>query len=199
MTGKRKRIKQYRAWCDQTRVAAYDDARMLALAIAGSCHLPAISTYDLGIVLGVGEVVWQRTPAAYWWRGEQRWTEQRTSHAGYRSTFTEVRRESMNCAGTLGWLITSQRLVAREPTGEVISIHWTAIQAVSVDLIADAVALDGAAGYHCELRGPAIAPVGVAAIACCFGPRALLDHPSLVALRGVRVPVPTALDRESIE
>jgi len=156
---------------------------MLAVAIAGASSLPTTLTYDLGIVLLPSEVIWQRTTAAYWWRGEQRWTEQRISHAGYRSTVTEVQRESMNCSGTFAWLITNQRLAAREASGEVISIPWSAIQGVSVDLAADVVALDGADSYHGELRGPAIAPIAVAAIASCYGPHALLDHPALCVLR----------------
>lgn len=182
MTSKRKRLEQCRAWCDQTRAVAYDNARALALAIVGG-YQPTVPLYDLGIVLGPGEVVWQRTPADYWWRGEQSWSEQRTSYYGRRSTLTNIRRPVLNCAGTLEWLITNHRLVAREPTGEVISIHWTAIQAVGIDLTADAIGLDGAEGYHGELRGPAIAPVAVAAIGCCHGPYAILDHPALAALR----------------
>ncbi|WAX55111.1 hypothetical protein M6B22_11120 [Jatrophihabitans cynanchi] len=182
MTSKRKRLGQYRAWCDHTRALAYDNARALAVAIVGADQ-PALRIYDFGIVLGEGEVVWQRTPADYWWRGQQTWTEQRTSYNGGRSTLTNIRRPVLNCAGTLEWLITNQRLVAREPTGEVISIYWTAIEAVGIDLTAEVVVLDGADGYHGELRGPAIAPVAVAAIGCCHGPYALLDHPALAALR----------------
>lgn len=182
MTGKSKRIKQYRAWRDQTRAVAYDNARTLALAIVGGCQ-PAVQTYDLGIVLDTGEIAWQRTSADYWWRGQQTWTEQHTSYNGRRGTLSEVHRPVLNCAGTLDWLITNQRLAAREDSGEVISIRWTAIQAVSIDLIADLVVLDGANAYHGELRGPAIASVAVAAIACCHGPEALPGHPSLSPLR----------------
>ena len=182
MTSKRKRLEQYRAWCDHTRAVAYDNARTLALAIVGG-NQPAVPLYDLGIVLDPCEIVWQRTPADYWWRGQQTWTEQRTSHYGRRSTLTQVHRPILNCAGTLDWLITNQRLAAREPSGEVISISWAAIHAVSIDLAGDAVLLDAADGYHGELRGPAVAPVAVAAIGYCLGPRALLDHPALAALR----------------
>lgn len=182
MTSKRRRIKQYRAWCDQTRTLAYDNARVLAMAIVGG-YQPAVPIYDLGIVLSADEVVWQRAPATYWWRGQQTWTEQRTSYYGHRGTLTEIRRPVLNWAGALDWLITNQRLTAREASGEVISIHWTAIQAVTIDLAHDAVALDGADGYRGELRGPAIAPIAVAAIACCYEPRALTDHSALRALR----------------
>lgn len=181
MTTKRKRIKQYRAWCDQTRTVAYYNARMLALAIA-SGYEPKVPVYDLGIVLGADEVVWQRTQADYWWRGQQTWIEQRTSYYRHRSTLAEVRRPVMNWAGTLDWLITNQRVAAREGSGEVISIRWSAVQALSVDLPHDAVTLDGTDSYHGELYGP-VAPIAVAAIACCHGPQALLNHPAVAALR----------------
>lgn len=65
----------------------------------------------------------------------------------------------------------------------MISICWTAIQAVSADLARDVAILDGANAYHGELRGPAIAPIAIAAIACCHGPEALPGHPSLSPLR----------------
>lgn len=187
MTSKRKQIKQYNAWCDQTRAAAYDNARTLALAIVAG-YQPAVPIYDLGIVLAADEVVWQRTPATYWWRGQQSWAEQRTSYYGHRSVLTEKRRPVMNSTGTLDWLITDQRLAARESGGEVISVYWSAIQAVSIDLTVDVVAFDGADGYHGELRGPTIAPIAVAVIACCYGRRALVNYPSLGPLRGQQVP-----------
>lgn len=59
-------------------------------------------------------------------------------------------------AGMLDWLITNQRLAARRPDGQVVAIYWSAIQAISVDLIREVVVLDGADGDHGELRGPAI-------------------------------------------
>lgn len=189
MTSKRKRMKQYRAWCDEARTLAYENARTLALTITGG-HQPAVPIYDLGIVLGADETVWQRAAACYWWRGEQTWTEQRTSYNGRRGTLTEVRRPVLNCAGTLSWLITNRRLGTRQPNGEVISIYWTAIQAISIDLAADAIVLDGTDGYRGELRGPAIAPVAVAAVASCHGVYALLDHPAVAPLRIPAAPAP---------
>ena len=105
------------------------------------------------------------------------------SHSGRRSTVNEVHQPCLIYAGMLNWIITNQRLAARKPDGHVVSIYWSAIEAISVDLAGEIVVLDGADGYHGELRGPAIAPIAVAAIATCHRPQALLDHPALEPLR----------------
>lgn len=181
MTSKRERAKQYRAWCENTRAAAHSNARALALGLAGAA-LPIAQTYDLGIVLNPGERALHRCPAHYAWRGTVMWT---THHAQLLSSTIsrDHTRTALYNEGVLDWLITDQRLTTRGPNREVVSIYWSAIQGVTVDLTADHVSLDGADDYHGELTGPAIAPIAVAAVACCHGPDALLDHPALLKLR----------------
>ncbi len=85
--------------------------------------------------------------------------------------------------GILDWRITNQRLAARQTDGTVLSIYWSAIEAVSVDLAREYVMLDAINGFHGVLSGPTVAPIAVAAIASCHGPHALLDHPALEQLR----------------
>lgn len=179
---KRKQRRALAAWATQTRVTSRDNARALALTIVDG-RAPGMQAYDLGIVLGDGETAWQRAPADYWWRGEQSWTVQYNSHYGYRSTVNEVHQPCMFHAGMLDWLITNQRLTARRPNGQVVSIWWSGVEAISVDPAREIVVLDGADGFHAELRGPALAPIAVAAIATCHGPQALIDHPALEPLR----------------
>ena len=95
------------------------------------------------------------------------------------------------------------RLAARKPDGQVVSIYWSAIEAISVDLAREIVVLDGTGGYHGELGGPAIAQIAVAAIATCHGPQALLDHPALGPLRagpvGASVPSRREIETDATE
>lgn len=184
--GKRKAIKRYSAWADETRTLAYEQARALAVAFGGG-EVRSYPVYDLGVVLGDGERVLHRCPAVYWWRSTDSWISQHTSYFGYSSTAREVTVPVLRPAGMLDWLVTDQRLVTRQQDGQVTSIYWSAINGVTVDLAAERVVLDGTAvgggPFHGELHGPAVAPIGVAAIACCHGPHALLDHPALAPLR----------------
>jgi hypothetical protein len=85
----------------------------------------------------------------------------------------------MFCLGTTDWVVTNQRIATRAAGGQVISIRWAAISGLTVDLVAEVVVLDGANGYHGELRGPTVATVAVVAVAACFGTQALMEAPSL--------------------
>jgi hypothetical protein len=179
---RRKQKKAMAAWTQQARETSPDAARALVLSIVRG-ESPGFQAYDLGIVLNDGETVWQRAPAHYQYRGERSWVEQHNSRRGYRSTINEVHQPCMFSAGFLDWLITDQRLGARQPDGTVLSIYWSAIEAITVDLARECVVFDAADGYHGVLSGAAIAPIAVAAIASCHGAHALLDHPALEPLR----------------
>lgn len=195
---KRKQRRALAAWSAQTRQASSAAARVLALTIVEGRSF-GVHAYDLGIVLGDGEIAWQRAPADYWWRGEQSWTVQHNSYHGYRSTINEVHQPCMYHAGMLDWLITNQRLATRKPDGHVISVWWAAIEAISADLAREIVVLDGTGGYHGELRGPAIASIAVAAVATCHGWEALLDHPALEPLRARQSAGAGASNTEAID
>jgi hypothetical protein len=197
---KRKQRRAMAAWAAQARETSRHAARDLALTIVRG-QPSTMQAYDLGIVLNDGETAWQRAPADYWYRSECSWMVQYNSYRGYRSTINEVHQPCLSHAGMLDWLITNQRLAARQHDGKVLSIYWSAIEAISVDLAREFVVLDGADGYHGELAGPAIAPIAVVAIATCHGPQALLDYPALEPLRarsrlrgGVVTPRPRDLD-----
>lgn len=179
---RRKQRRAIAAWAAHARETSRHAARELALTIVDG-RSAGMQAYDLGIVLNDGETAWHRAPADYWYRGEQSWLVQHNSYRGYRSTIDEVHQPCMIPVGMLDWLITNERLAARKPDGQVVSIYWSAIEAISIDLAREIVVLDGADGYHGELAGPAIAPIAVAAIATCHGPQALLDHPALEPLR----------------
>jgi hypothetical protein len=179
---KRNQRRAIAVWAAHARETSRNAARALALTIVDG-HSPGMQAYDLGIVLNDGETAWQRVPADYRWRGEQSWIVQHNSHRGYRSTLNEVHQPCMYYAGILDWVITNQRLAARKPDGQVVSIWWTALEAISVDLAREVVVLDGMDGYHGELSGPTIAPIAITAIAIRHGAQALLEHPALEPLR----------------
>ncbi len=147
---RRKQRRAMAAWASHARETSRHAARELALTIVRG-QPSAMQAYDLGIVLNDGETAWQRAPADYWYRGERSWMVQHNSYRGFRSTINEVHQPCMCYAGMLDWLITNQRLAARQPDGQVISIYWSAIEAISVDLAREIVVLDGADGYHGEL------------------------------------------------
>ena len=86
------------------------------------------------------------------------------------------------------WVITSLRLVARaRPDGELLSIWWSGIAGLQVDLDADTVRLDGNNGWRGAITGPGVAPIAVAGVAACHGPDVLASHPALACLRPRRV------------
>jgi hypothetical protein len=175
--------RKIRHWEAVVRQQANDNARALAVAIAtGTAWMPP--PYDLGILLEPGEIAWHRCPATYRWRGTDSWIEQRSSHGGRRAISREVTTPCMYSLGNTDWLVTNLRLAARSHDGQVISVYWSAIVGLTVDLDAGMVAIDGADGYHGELSGPALASIAVAAVAVCHGRRALVEHPGLGSLRG---------------
>lgn len=174
--------RQNRRWEAAVRVRAHQNARALAVAIvAGAAWQPP--AYDLGIVLEPGEVVWHRCPARYRWRGIESWTLQQVSRRGRRLVAQEIHTPCLVEAGMTDWLVTNRRLTTRIFDGQVIEIPWAAICGLTVDLAAEIVVLDARDGYHGELSGPAVAPIGVAAIATCHGRQGLLEHPGLALLR----------------
>jgi hypothetical protein len=172
--------RKFRRWEAAVRRQAHDTARALAVTIvAGNAWVPP--PYDLGVILEPGETLWHRCPATYHWRAYETWWLQ--TFCRRRNVTRPLQTAYLCTAGMTDWLITNLRLATRLPDGQVVSIYWSGLDAVSVNLDADLVVLDGPDGYHGELSGPATAPIAVAAIAACHGPHALLDHPAIASLR----------------
>jgi hypothetical protein len=166
----RKRRRELAARNSSTRAAAHEHARRVALQIAsGAGRGPA--AYDVGVVLHEGERVLGRAPARFQTFADGSWIER----------------------GTPEWVITSDRLVGRLPTGELESIAWSAIAGLRVDLAQEWVALDAFNGWRAVLSGPAIAPIAVADVASCHGTQAMIEHPALAPLREPRPAPQTAV------
>ncbi len=143
---------------------------------------------ELGVVLQPGEMPSGPSPgssghvgdrAAQVAAGRVRWGGRRVN-----STAREVTASGWQDRGEIDWLITSLRLVGRtHADGELVSIWWSGLASAQVDLAGDAVHLDRSNGWQGQLTGPGVAPIAVAAVAACYGPDALPDHPGLGRLR----------------
>jgi hypothetical protein len=158
-------------------------ARELARAIIEgrpdpTAHLAA------GVILQPGEDAWLRVQARLavrttqpaWTASTQvSWLGRRASHITRETTMGQWQNR-----GEIDWLITSQRIVGRLPTTtEMISVWWSGLAGVEINLKRDRVVLNGVNEWTGMLTGRAVAPVAVAAIAMCHGFEALLVHPAL--------------------
>jgi hypothetical protein len=86
--------------------------------------------------------------------------------------------------GQIDWLITSERIVGRLPASrEMISVWWSGLAGIDIDLKRDCIVLNGMNGWTGMLTGPAVAQIAVAAIAMCYGLEALLVHPAVEFIR----------------
>ena len=129
----RKHRRAMAEWTTQTRETSQHAARALAISSVQGLS-PGIQAYDLGIVVNNDEIAWRRVPAYYQYRGGRSWVVQRNSYRGRRSSLNEVHQPFMFSAGLLDWLLTNQRVAARQADGSVLSIYWSAIEAATVDL-----------------------------------------------------------------
>ena len=167
------------------RIAAGKASELLQ-ALAAGRHDPS-AHLEAGVVLGPGEVSWGRSKARLWvwssasawaWRSRASWWGRRAHGAG-RQTVVSGWRDH----GDVDWLVTSARLVGRAPgSGELISIWWAGLAGMQVDLHNEVMSLDAANGWRAQLRGPGVAPFGVAGVAGCHGTAALVGHPALASL-----------------
>ena len=169
------------------RQAASLQARELARAIIESrpdptAHLAA------GVILQPGEDAWLRVRARLAVRTSQpawtaytqvSWLGRRARNDSYETTTLQWQDQ-----GKIDWLITSQRIVGRlSATGEMISVWWSGLAGIDIDLKWERIVLNGVNGWTGMLAGPAVYPLAVTAIAMCYGPEALLIHPALDELR----------------
>jgi len=179
-------------------------ARGLVAMLAAGSHDP-VAHLVAGVVLQPGEVplTHARACLATWDTQAAQVTRSRVQGWGRRfeSATRQVAVSGWQDHGDVAFLITSLRLVGRNhPDGELLSIWWSGLAGIQVDLHVDTLHLDGVNGWRGQITGPGVATIGVAAVAACYGPGALLSHPALAGLRGpgneaetIRVPEPPAL------
>jgi hypothetical protein len=144
--------------------ASNDDARSLALELAGMRALQPADPVVLRLVLEQGETAWRRVTGT--------WLRVRTSG-----------RWSAAVPGDM--LVTDRRLLLRLATGEVVSLWWGSVVGFSPDLAAGHVVLDFGDGSPRALSGPGTPVIAVAGVASLYGIAALTTHPSLEVLRRI--------------
>jgi hypothetical protein len=143
------------------RTEAYHDARALALELARGVPSARFDPMTAGVVLQPGEMVYRQVPL--WIRVQQDgyWAE---------ASFADV-------------LVTDVRLLCRFASGSLISLWWSGIVGLNVDLDAEHITLDFGDGEPVNLAGAHVAPLAVLGIASVFGKESMLTHPSLAPLR----------------
>lgn len=201
----RRRPRRHRRLGDRKRRREAAVAARALLAMLASGGQDPVAHLVVGVVLQPGEVplIHARARLATWDTQAAQVTRARVRRWGRRfeSMARQVAVGGWQDRGDVAFLITSLRLVGRiQPDGELLSIWWNGLDGIQVDLDVDTLQLDGVNGWRGQITGPGVAPVGVAAVAACHGPGALLSHPALACLRGpstqaetVRAPEPPAL------
>lgn len=144
--------------------ASNDDARSLALELAGMRDLDPVDPVVLRLVLEEGETAWRRVTGT--------WLRVRTSGR-------------WSAAVTCDMLVTNRRLLIRLATGEVVSLWWGSVVGFSPDLAAGHVVLDFGDGSPRALSGPGTPVISVAGVASLYGIASLTTHPSLDVLRRI--------------
>lgn len=149
--------------------AAAEDARALALELAGMNPPQRIDAMALGVVTEPGEEVLRAAMCWVRWRVDGQWSE------------------ALWCQG----IVTTQRLLVRLPDGSLRSQWWSTVVGFDADLLAGHVVLDYGDGRPRQIAGPAAAAVAVAGIYALYGTEALITHPGLHPLRAQEAPSPS--------
>ena len=137
------------------------DARNLALEIAGLRPAMVVDTMPLGIALEPGETAHRAT-----WL----WLSMRFGSTWTVPEWCQV-------------LVTDRRLVCRLPDRGLACLWWGAVVGFEPDLVRGSVLLDFGDGRPRALAGPSIALVAVAGATAIYGVEALARHPALIPLR----------------
>ena len=143
------------------RSAAAEDARALALGLAGLAPLDRVDPMSLGLVLEPGETAYRLVTAWLSHRGPGRWS----------------------APETVSVIVTDRRLIARMPQGSVTSLWWGSLVGFHPDLSHSSLALDYGDGYPRRLSGPQVPAVVVVGIVALYGVDGLARHAALEPLR----------------
>jgi hypothetical protein len=141
-----------------------EDARALALELAGLRPQNQVDPVVLHLVIEDGEVAWRLVPGMWF----------RVQSAGQWSH-----------ALPADVLVTDRRLLLRLGTGEVVSLWWGSTVGFVPDLAARHVVLDFGDGSPRSVSGDGTPIIAVAGVASLYGLEALTTHPSLLSLRHV--------------
>ncbi len=139
-----------------------EDARLLALELAGLAPERQIDQIGVRVVLEPGERAPRATVARlWWWQGA--WVG------------------GVDC--TL--VVTDRRLIVRMPDASLGSLWWGSMVGFEADLNRGQVVVDFGDGSPRLLMGSGTAVVAVAGVAALYGIPALSGHPALAPLRQI--------------
>ncbi|SDP18479.1 hypothetical protein SAMN04489867_1664 [Pedococcus dokdonensis] len=158
MSGKRRTAE----YAESRVIYARDDARRLAMEVAGLEPGVHVDPVAMRVVLEPDETAWRRL--------ERLWFRVKVDGA-------------WSAASPGQALLTSRRLLVRLHSGEVFSLWWGSLVGFDPDLEREHVVLDYGDGAPRAVTGPGAALVAVAGIASLYGVSALTTHPALTALR----------------
>lgn len=140
---------------------AADDARTLALELAGLRPSPVIAPWALGLVVEPDETILRRVEIWVCWLVDGQWAPPQF------------------CAA----LVTNRRIVVRLPASGLRSFWWGSLLGLDIDLVAGHVVLDYGDGRPRALSGVSAPIVAVAAVAGAHGVQALATHDAIAPLR----------------
>jgi len=143
------------------RTEAHDDARALAIELAHGVPSARFDPMAAGVVLQPGETAYRQVPIWIRVQHDGRWAE---------ASYADV-------------LVTDLRLLCRFGSGSLISLWWSGIVGLHVDLAAEHIILDFGNGEPVNLAGAYVAPLAVLGIASVYGMESMLTHPALAPLR----------------
>ena len=143
------------------RTEARHDARALAIELARGVPSVRFDPMVAGVVLQPGETAYRQAPI--WIRVQQdgRWAD---------ASLAEV-------------VVTDLRLLCRFGSGSLVSLWWSGIVGLCVDLAVESIVLDFGDGQPVSLSGVQVGPIAVLGIASVYGTQAILTHHALTPLR----------------
>ncbi|MGI8753288.1 MAG: hypothetical protein ACR2MN_13405 [Acidimicrobiales bacterium] len=170
--GKRNRAKALARWENDTQTWSTETARRLAVDLYQG-RPTAQAPYRIGVVLDHGEVIWAETPMRF------------DADPPARPMFANSRQTQPLAPPIRPWLITNARVVGRLGDEQLHGWRWEKITGcrVGLDPGREFVALDLDRQEPLVWRGPAVAPLAIAAVFHLHGPAALVDHPGLGPLK----------------
>jgi hypothetical protein len=140
-----------------------DDARRLALELAGSLPLRPIDPMSLGVVLEPGETAYRTT--GVWLRA--------LAGGGW------------SAASWCHVVVTDARLIVRLPDATLGSLWWGSLVGFEADLEQGHVVMDCGDGWPRLLSGSGVATIAVMGVARVYGVEALTHHAALTPLRAM--------------
>jgi hypothetical protein len=143
------------------RTAAGEDARTLALELAGMRPVALLDPMQFGLVLESGESAYRATDLWLTHRGPSGWSQ------------------PMSCPT----VVTDRRLLMRMPLGELTSLWWSSLVGFYPDLSKSSLTVDCGDGVPRMVSGPAMPAVVVIGVVALYGVAALAEHEALAPLR----------------